>query len=223
MTMFDAILPWALYKYAKSRITRRQITAVEQHDAFTLWLRQADQQIQFVIEAALQNYPDDPVGGMITLLRGTDEVIKPAVVEALVMLAQEPEYETQLSTILDALRQSVYQESPESLLHLNTGTGGVNATALRIAVAQGLGQLRDHDSIPTLVPLLSYERPAVRRATVWALSMIGGAEVLPYLAHALDDSDGDVRSSAIDALSRSNIPEALKMLEAWKQRRSASS
>lgn len=77
------------------------------------------------------------------------------------------------------------------------------------ALAEVLGN--DPDLVPTLVPTLNDEHPAVRLAVVEALgAQKSNGEIVPLLVGALNDEDDWVRIRAMQALAASGQPEAAR-------------
>ncbi len=90
---------------------------------------------------------------------------------------------------------------------------------VRIVAAEALGKIGRPEALRRLFETLNDPRADVRRRVIRALERIGtepranvAAQVVPGLAHGLDDADAAVRWAAEMALHHLGIPAARKAL-----------
>lgn len=84
---------------------------------------------------------------------------------------------------------------------------------LRRKAAQLLGDLRDRDSIPALMPLLAASDPDTRAAAARALGKLGATAAAPRLTELLEDEVWKVRraaASAVGAVGDARAEEAIQ-------------
>jgi HEAT repeat protein len=85
----------------------------------------------------------------------------------------------------------------------------------------GLSEVGEPDDADIVDAYLADPRPAARRAAVWALAGLQGADALPVLLGALDDPSSSVVGAASRALARHRLPWA-ELDDLWQRHSSGS-
>jgi HEAT repeat protein len=89
---------------------------------------------------------------------------------------------------------------------------------VRIAIVNGLGQLRSPDALPTLLELLHDQSTTVRSVAARAIGAIGTGDVIPRLVDVAASDRMMVRTAAVDAIARIGGTSSIEQLSDLRRR-----
>jgi hypothetical protein len=79
-----------------------------------------------------------------------------------------------------------------------------------------LTELKAREAVPALIEMLDADDMGLKLAVIDALGNIGDERAIPHLARIAHETGGPVRSQAATALFHIGTPEALAVLEEWR-------